>query len=85
MPRMCIHRRAPLTTTGSWNPHGFTERSRVKPVNPPAHSAVGAFAVNVEATVKKMWHEGKEYMLKLEDDDGNEYTGNFYARDFQAA
>jgi hypothetical protein len=82
---MCTHKRASLPTTASWNPHGFSERSRVKPLNPPAHSAVGAFAVNVEAIITRMWHEGNEYMLKLEDDTGNEYSGSFFARDFQPA
>lgn len=82
---MCTHKRAPLKTASSWNPFGFSERARVKPKQPPAHSAAGAFSVNVEAVIARIWHEGGAYMLKLEDDDGKEYSGNFYAQDFQAA
>ena len=81
---MCMHRRAPFKPSPGWNPHGFSEKSRVRPIDPPARSAVGAFEIHTEAFVASMWREGSDYKVKLEDESGKEYSGIFYARDFQA-
>lgn len=69
----------------SWNPHGFSEKDQVTPLSPPAVSRTGGFTVQTKATIKEMWREGSDYVLKLEDESGKEYSGTYWARDFQKA